>query len=815
MFSLLFGKKKEFKDELQEFQAKVDALVTDILSSSQDDVHQNLMTLQSPDKCNEYAIILSDELGKKYQSLELEQFVDKIYMAPLDSLDKNIKSKDKHYTKKQLCDGIANHYIRILNLIASVLTAINPQYNMCLRRISALYETTEENLKQGTIRICDDNDKSNPLYPTNLLQIPGFQEMLNLYYFHMVQNVSDANEKATVEKDYQLLVRAFNEILVDGAEQMPPSLNHNEPHQNNQNNNSSSVNNNNNNNDNEINHASVERRKYGSLNSLRNSLSQKLGNKTLNNNNNNNNGRNNALKNNALRNNVHEIKGKMNNMSSRLNNLNRKLDEIAQQKSTNSEPVAESPSININEESQPSNSDNGQSNGNGNAGNNGESNGNGNAGNNGESNGNGNAGNNGQSNGNRNAGNNGQSNGNRNAGTNGESNGAGTNGESNGAGTNGEYNGAGTNGESNGAGNSGTNGESNGAGNSGTNGESNGAGNSGNGAGNSGNGAGVSLPPTNSGSANNNPPFKIPTGNNNGVQEAVEEVTENSNKVANNMINEILADVSQDESENGKNKVQIGGKPKKKSRKQKRHRGGNRNSMKNNNNNNNSFSENSELSENSEQNNNNNNNANNRRKNTKYNNNNGPSHLTHINYRDTKGDIDGKIQAFKLFVENYYSHPQLTSQVFDILNKIPLDYTNKSELCFEETDEGVKPRVIDIDSNHFRDFKRNYQNLQNHYTKMTDQLSQILENILITDSEEKRHLKSLTSPELSAMEQNARTLLKDYYSGCQNMYMLSVRELEKAVIAQGVSLKQSAVMNAHSHENRLTGKAKNNKNTQR
>ena len=68
-------------------------------------------------------------------------------------------------------------------------------------------------------------------------------------------------------------------------------------------------------------------------------------------------------------------------------------------------------------------------------------------------------------------------------------------------------------------------------------------------------------------------------------------------------------------------------------------------------------------------------------------------------------DLDSKIEEFKMFVDNYYAHPHLTNKIFNILNKIPLDYTNKSDLCYEETDNGIKPRVIDMDGKYFKNFK--------------------------------------------------------------------------------------------------------------
>jgi hypothetical protein len=837
MFSLLFGKKKEFNEELKEFTTKVDSLVTDILASTQDDLHQNLMALQSPDKCNDYAIILSDELGKKYKEVQLKQFADTIFISKkeenckdADCLSKRtIKSKDKAYSKKELCDSIASHYIRILNIIAAVLTAINPQYNMCLRRINALYETTNENINEGTIKICDDNDKSNPLYPNNLLEIPGFQEMLNLYYFHMIQNASDSEEKYKVEKDYELLVRAFENILVNGATFQYNNRNNNNRNNNNRNNNNRNNNNRNNNNRNnnnndeneEIDEASLERQQSG-INSLRNSLTKMGYNKNNNNTGNDNNNTGNANNNTGNKQpneNIAELKGlyeglkgdynglssRYNNISGRLNNINQKLDGIRQPETQSSQNNIPNSTNNANNqmnsvfnsiadntgEMQKSEQDNNSSE----------------------------------------------------------------------AEVSGPFEIPSTNNND-----STPNNQSNNV--STPSYQSN----------------NITSPINQNKPNNNNNPLNQnkPNNNNNPL---------NQNK-AEDVSNQIINGVVNSSNNNNKNKGnlnnstnisyeeypprtstksaygQMGGKLKKRSRrKQKagsliannnnnnnnnaskrrtnnknnnnngntnntsRHRNNNNNnksakhstnnnSRRRNNNNNNAFGNenlnNSELSENSSisMNNNNNNNLsennnNNNRNNNRNNNENNTTKF--IKHRETKGDVDGKIEAFKYFVENYYSNPHLSGQIFDILNKIPLDYSTKSELCYEEKNGEIVPRKINIESKHFAQFKRNYENLQNHYVTLTNKLSQILENMMFVDpqDETKKHLKLLTSQDLSKSEEDTRKLLKDYYSGCQDMYMMSIRELEKAITDVTLLDRQQELEKLHQHENRKTGKVTN------
>ena len=111
MFSLLFGKKKQFDEDLKDFRDKVDSLVTDIMSSAQDDLHINLMALQSPDKCNEYAIILADELGKKYQQIQLGQFADAMYITPINTHCTDTKClSEKNIKNTYMLDNINDDY---------------------------------------------------------------------------------------------------------------------------------------------------------------------------------------------------------------------------------------------------------------------------------------------------------------------------------------------------------------------------------------------------------------------------------------------------------------------------------------------------------------------------------------------------------------------------------------------------------------------------------------------------------------------------------------------------------------------------------
>ena len=237
MFKFLFGTQKTFDEELQDFNIKMIEIVNDLIKPyimSDDKINNNsnkidnksrtktiqnyhdLLNLLDPTKCNSHAIFLSNQLYKDYSEFDLKQYVDKVKIShqkfqPCSSDEcsevdsKTIVGKDVVYSKRDICDGIAVHYVKILNLISAILTAINPNRNMCLERIQSLFQQTETDINQGTIHICKNRDENNPLYPSNLLQVPGIKEFLNLYYFHLIHASTGDKEQQKIIREYQYL----------------------------------------------------------------------------------------------------------------------------------------------------------------------------------------------------------------------------------------------------------------------------------------------------------------------------------------------------------------------------------------------------------------------------------------------------------------------------------------------------------------------------------------------------------------------------------------------------------------------------------
>ena len=84
---------------------------------------------------------------------------------------------------------------------------------MCSRRIQALYKITENDVEKGYIKTChsDDIDKTNPLYPNDINNIPGIKQLLNIYYFYLAQDTDYQNEEQIekMQNEYDKLVETF------------------------------------------------------------------------------------------------------------------------------------------------------------------------------------------------------------------------------------------------------------------------------------------------------------------------------------------------------------------------------------------------------------------------------------------------------------------------------------------------------------------------------------------------------------------------------------------------------------------------------
>lgn len=107
-----------FKKEL----SKINELVNDIVS--EDDIFKNKdYNFLSQDVCKNYQVVLEEELSKHLR-LDIKELGSMLYIIPRDADDETKLTKYK-MTKKQVCDKISNHYIKILYIICLIKYVYN------------------------------------------------------------------------------------------------------------------------------------------------------------------------------------------------------------------------------------------------------------------------------------------------------------------------------------------------------------------------------------------------------------------------------------------------------------------------------------------------------------------------------------------------------------------------------------------------------------------------------------------------------------------------------------------------------------------
>ena len=123
-------------------------------------------------------------------------------------------------SKRDMCDTIAVHYVKLLNLIGSILVAINPDTNMCLARFNNLYTLIESDEEGQAFQVGICTDSSKKVIRESLLKEPGLAELLQLYLYHLVKQTETEADKQAVIREYANLVALFEEegVIEPGEE---------------------------------------------------------------------------------------------------------------------------------------------------------------------------------------------------------------------------------------------------------------------------------------------------------------------------------------------------------------------------------------------------------------------------------------------------------------------------------------------------------------------------------------------------------------------------------------------------------------------
>ena len=213
-------KSKNLAENIATFQTKIDEIITDLIlpyaqptKMSSGDRFRDLITLLDAKKCNKIAVTLSSNLDKNYTKLQLEQFASSILVGKenpeckdeecSDDASKTIQNTKEKVSKKQICNAVAIHYVKILNLVAAILTAVNPSDNICLNRLRNLLTVIGTDEKEGVSAICDS---SSNIVKGSIMNEPGFRQLLMLYYYHLMQDSETDSEKQNVRSQYENMV---------------------------------------------------------------------------------------------------------------------------------------------------------------------------------------------------------------------------------------------------------------------------------------------------------------------------------------------------------------------------------------------------------------------------------------------------------------------------------------------------------------------------------------------------------------------------------------------------------------------------------
>ncbi len=242
MFEFLFGNLTEsYEKQISDFGEKLNMVATSLIRSTEENLQigqYDLASLMDAEKCNQFTLFLGSELDSRFKKVEIEElnlaiFVGKRQGNKTQKNSNNMNSNNysgpqSRYSKKDLCNKIASHYVRIFNLLGAILSAVNPERNMCARRINALYQTAVDDIESGYVKVCesDDTDIKNKLYSEHIYDIPGIKHLLNLYYFYLIQegNINNPDEKTKIQAEFSKLSAAFNTVFLPTSVKPMPSI---------------------------------------------------------------------------------------------------------------------------------------------------------------------------------------------------------------------------------------------------------------------------------------------------------------------------------------------------------------------------------------------------------------------------------------------------------------------------------------------------------------------------------------------------------------------------------------------------------------
>ena len=88
------------------------------------------------------------------------------------------------------------------------MVGLDPDNNMCNKRIKALYKKAKDVENQMVVTVCNpDSD----LYPSDIMKIKGLAELMALYQQYNIEGMDEYN--AQVEEEVNELMKRFSEAF--------------------------------------------------------------------------------------------------------------------------------------------------------------------------------------------------------------------------------------------------------------------------------------------------------------------------------------------------------------------------------------------------------------------------------------------------------------------------------------------------------------------------------------------------------------------------------------------------------------------------
>lgn len=215
---------KTLEDINYEHEQLINKIVNDIITLFMDNKNKDeyILELLEPTVCNDLTLYFTKDLEDKFKSYQIDKFqadisVSKEKHKPCttrESCTKQVKdtiiSSDPKVSKWELCYTVASHYVKMLNLLAALLTGISPEKNMCMERINAIYNVVDK--PDGTqgfeINICKSEGKH--IVKDRLFEENGLRELINLYILDHMNKLNTEDDFKLFDQEYKNLVKALN-----------------------------------------------------------------------------------------------------------------------------------------------------------------------------------------------------------------------------------------------------------------------------------------------------------------------------------------------------------------------------------------------------------------------------------------------------------------------------------------------------------------------------------------------------------------------------------------------------------------------------